>query len=148
MATEKYVLGHNFRAFVDGVGAGHAESCSFSLTIDSKELSDKDVDPGSVEPGAAALTLGKKRLEIKVTGFVWESDNGTTASTGGYRTLLGKAMAGTEVEFLFGTNETGDTEITGNGLITSFDGTGDDGSEAKYSFTIKSNGTFTNGITT
>lgn len=146
--TEKYVLGHNFRAFVDGVGAGHAESCAYSLTIDSKELSDKDVDPGSTEPGAVAVTLGKKRLEIKVTAFVWESDNGSTAATGGYRDILTKAMNGTEVEFLFGTNVAGDTQLTGNGYITNFEGTGDDGSEAKYSFTIKSNGTFSNGVTT
>lgn len=140
--TPEYVKGHNFRAFIAGVGVGHAESCSFSLTIDKKELSDKDVDPGSLEPGAVAITLGKKRIQIKVSGFVWESDNGATPATGGYRTHLNNALEGNEVEWEFGTNAAGDTMLSGDGYITSFDGTGDDASEAKYSLTIDANGTF------
>lgn len=140
--TQGYILGHNFRCFIDGVGAGHAESCQYSLTIDSKELSDKDVDPGSTEPSAVALTLGKKRIEIKVTGFVVEAEIGGGASSGGYKDILTKALDGTKVEWLFGTNNAGDTELTGEGYITNFDGSGDDASEAKYSFTVKSTGTF------
>ena len=148
MATEKYVKGHNFRLFVDGVGVGHAKSCSYSWSADKKEITDKDVDPGATTPGAVAITLGKQRISVKVTGYVWESDNGTTASTGGYRTHLNNAFDGTLVEWLFGTTVTGDTKIEGEGYITSFEATGDDPSEAEYSFTIDATGSFAAGIIT
>jgi hypothetical protein len=140
--TEGYVLGHNFRAFIEGVGAGHATSCQYSLDIDSKELSDKDIDPGSTAPGAAALTLGKKRVTIQVSGYVVESDNGSTPATGGYADLLDLALDGTKVDWTFTTNAAGDSVLSGEGYITKFSGSGEDGSEATYSLEIKSTGSF------
>jgi hypothetical protein len=146
MATSGYVQGHNFRLFIGTTGVGHAESCSFKISIDKKELSDKDVDPGAITPGAVAITLGKKRISLQVTGFVVDSENGTLAATGGYRTHLNNALNGTKVAFMFTTNVTGDTKVTGEGYITEFGGDGADGSEAKYSFTVDGTGTFAAGV--
>jgi hypothetical protein len=140
--TEGYVLGHNFRAFIGGVGAGHATSCQYSLDIDSKELSDKDIDPGSTSPGAAALTLGKKRITIQVSGYVVESENGSSAATGGYADILADALDGTLITWSFTTNVQGDSVLSGEGYITKFSASGEDGSEATYNFEIKSSGSF------
>jgi hypothetical protein len=140
--TEGYVLGHNFRAFIEGVGAGHATSCQYSLDIDSKELSDKDVDPGSTAPGAATLTLGKKRITIQVSGYIVESEDGIAAATGGYADLLDMALDGTLIDWTMTTNVAGDSVLSGTGYITKFSGAGEDGSEATYSFEVKSTGSF------
>ena len=67
--TAGYVKGHNLRLWVDGVGVGHATECSFKLTIDKKEISDKDVDPGAVTPSAVAIILGKKRVSLTSSGM-------------------------------------------------------------------------------
>lgn len=143
--TESYVLGHNLRVWIGTVGVGHADSCSFSYDVDTKELSDKDVDPGSTAPSAVALTLGKKRVTITSSGFVVESEDGTVAATGGYRTILGQLHAGTQITWKYTTDETGDTLISGSGYITKFSSNSDDGSEAKYTLEIKSTGTITVG---
>lgn len=141
--TSKYVKGHNLRAFIDGAGVGHAESCSFSLDVDTEEVSDKDVDPGATAPSAVALIAGKKRVTISSTGFVVESKDGTTASTGGYRTLLEKVNAGVPVAFKWTTDEVGDTVVSCDILLSKFTATGDDASKAKYSIEGKSTGSIT-----
>jgi predicted secreted protein len=142
MATNGYVLGHNLRVYVGSAGVGNATSCSISYDVDSKELSDKDVDPGSTAPGAVALTLGKKRATISSQGYVVEA-NGGTAKVGGYRDLLDACHAGTLITWKYTTDVTGDTVISGSGYITKFSSAGDDGSEATYSIEIKSTGTIT-----
>jgi hypothetical protein len=143
--TSGYVLGHNLRLYIGAVGVGHADSCSISYDVDTKELSDKDVDPGSTSPSAVALTLGKKRCTLTSSGFVVESADGITPSTGGYSTLLGDLHAGTAIAWKYTTGVAGDTSISGSGYITKFSSNGDDGSEAKYSIEVKSNGTITVG---
>jgi len=140
--TPEYVLGHNLRIWVDGVGVGHADSCSFKLTTDKKELSDKDVDPGSTSPGAVSIILGKQRVSLNFSGFIWESDTGSVAATGGYRTLGTKAKNGTTVAWRFDTDVTGDSSWTGDGKITEFSASADDGGEAKYSGVIDGTGEF------
>jgi hypothetical protein len=144
--TSGYVLGHNLRVYVGAVGVGHADSCSISYDVDTKELSDKDVDPGSVAPSATALTLGKKRATLTASGFVYESVDGTALATGGYRTLLGNLHAGTLITWKYTTGVAGDTSISGSGYVTKFSSNADDGSEAKYSIEIKSSGTITVGV--
>lgn len=143
--TPGYILGHNLRVWVEGVGTGNADSCSISYDVDTKELSDKDVDPGSTAPSAVALTLGKKRINITSSGFVVESVDGTTAKVGGYKTMLLNVHNGTKVDWKYTTDESGDTVISGEGYVTKFSSNSDDGSEAKYSIEIKSTGTITVG---
>lgn len=143
--TEGYVLGHNLRVWVGSTGIGNADSCSFSYDVDTKELSDKDVDPGSTAPSAVALTLGKKRVTITSSGFVVESADGTTAKVGGYKTQLTNLHNGTKVTWKYTTDESGDTVVSGEGYITKFSSNADDGSEAKYNIEIKSTGTITLG---
>lgn len=140
--TQEYVLGHNLRVWIDGVGAGHANSCSFKLTTDKKELSDKDTNPGATTPGAVNIILGKQRVSITTSGYVWESDNGSTPSTGGYRTLGTKAKNGTLVQWRFDTDVSGDSSWYGEGYLTEFGATGDDESEAKYNTVIDGTGEF------
>ena len=140
--TSEYVKGHNLRVWVDGVGCGHAESCSFKLSIDKKELSDKDIDPGAVAPGPVGITLGKQRITLNSTGFVWESDSGTGAAAGGYRDLVTKAKAGTKIDWRFDTDAAGDTSMDGEGYITEFSANADDAGEAKYSITIDATGSW------
>lgn len=144
--TSGYVLAHNLRVFVGAVGIGHADSCSISYDVDTKELSDKDVDPGSVSPSAVALTLGKKRITLTSSGFVYESVDGTALSVGGYRTHLNNLHAGTLITWKYTTGVVGDTVISGSGYVTKFSSNADDGSEAKYSIEIKSSGTITVGV--
>lgn len=141
--TPGYVLGHNLRVYVGTVGVGHADSCSFSYDVDTKELSDKDVDPESLSPSAVALTLGKKRVTLTSSGFVVESADGTAAAVGGYKTHLQNLHNGTLITWKYTTDAAGDTVISGSGYITKFSSNGDDGSEAKYTIEIKSTGTIT-----
>ena len=144
--TPGYVLGHNLRLYIGSAGVGHADSCSFSFDVDTKELSDKDVDPESLSPSAVALTLGKKRVTLTSSGFVVESADGTVAATGGYRTILNQLHDGTLIAWKYTTDAAGDTVVSGNGYITKFSSNGDDGSEAKYTIEIKSSGTITVGV--
>jgi predicted secreted protein len=146
MATQGYVKGHNLRLFIGTAGVGHATDCSMSIDIDTKELSDKDVDPGSTAPGAVALIVGKKRVTLTSNGYVVESDNGSTPATGGYRTQLANTLAGVAVAWKFTTNATGDTVVSGNGIITKFSANAPDEGEATYSIEIKGTGTFDDGI--
>ena len=111
-----------------------------------EELSDKDVDPGSTSPSAVALTLGKKRITLTSSGFVYESADGSTPSTGGYRTQVGNLHAGTLITWKYTTGVVGDTLISGSGYVVKFSSNGDDGSEAKYSIEIKQTGTITVGV--
>ncbi len=143
--TDGYVLGHNLRVWVDTVAVGNATSCSFKYDVDTKELSDKDVDAGATSPSAVALTLGKKRVSLTSSGFVVEK-NGATTKTGGYKDLLGKMHAGTKIAWMYTTDAAGDVSISGDGYITSFGSNGDDGSEATYNIEIKSTGTITVGV--
>jgi len=141
--TPGYVLGHNLRVYVGSAGVGHADSCSFSYDVDTKELSDKDVDPESLSPSAVALTLGKKRVTLTSSGFVYESVDGTAAAVGGYKTQLLNLHNGTLITWKYTTDAAGDTVVSGSGYITKFSSNGDDGSEAKYTIEIKSTGTIT-----
>ena len=143
MATAGYVLGHNFRLYLGAQAVGHADSCSYSYDVDTKEISDKDVDPGAILPSAVALILGKKRITFSSSGFVVESLLGVIASVGGYRTCLNAVHAGTLLVAKFTTDVSGDTVISANVFLTKISGTGDDGSEAKYSIEGKSTGTIT-----
>lgn len=143
--TSEYVLGHNLRVWIDGVGVGHADSCSLKFSVDKKELSDKDTDPGATTPGAVNIILGKKRVSLTSSGYVWESDTGVSAATGGYRTLGTKAINGTQVTWRFDTDVTGDSSWTGDGYITEFGASGDDASEAKYNIVVDGTGSFTFG---
>lgn len=143
--TPEYVLGHNLRVWIDGVGVGHADSCSFKLSIDKKELSDKDTNPGSTAPGAVNIILGKKRVSLTSSGYVWESDTGSVAAEGGYRTLGTKAANGTKVDWRYDTDVTGDSSWYGEGYLTELGSSGDDAGEAKYNIVIDGTGTFTFG---
>jgi len=143
MATAGYVLGHNLRLYLGAAATGHADSCSLSYDVDTKEISDKDVDPGSVTPSAVALILGKKRITFTSSGYIVKSETGTGAATGGYRTLLDAVHAGTKLVAKFTTDVTGDTIVTCDVYLTKISANADDGSESKYSIEAKSTGTIT-----
>jgi hypothetical protein len=143
MSTVKYVKGHNLRVYAGTVAVGNATSCTLKITVDTKEISDKDTDPGAIAPSAVEIILGKTRANMTVSGFVVESNDGTTPKTGGYKTHLTNTLAGTKLTWKFTTDVTGDTVVTMEGYISDFGSNAEDGSEATYNIDVKSTGPIT-----
>ena len=75
-----------------------------------------------------------------------DSETGSGAATGGYRTLGTKTNNGTIVEWSFDTDETGDSSWSGDGYITEFGANGSDDGEAKYNLSIDGTGSITFGV--
>ena len=134
--TEGYVLGHNLRVFRDVsgtlVGIGRAKSCSLKIDSEMKEISDKDVDPGSTTGGAIVRIPNKIGAEMTTNCYVTED------SISDYKTLLEAQLAGTKLTLSYTTNVEGDTIVTFDAYISSFQSNADDGSEAEYSVTFVS----------
>jgi hypothetical protein len=146
MATISYVKGHNLRVYAGTVAVGNATSCTLKITVDTKEISDKDVDPGAVTPSAVAIILGKTRANMTVSGFVVESNDGTIVKAGGYRTHLNNILAGSKLTWKFTTDVTGDTVVSMDGYISDFGANAEDGSEGTYNIDVKSTGPITSSI--
>lgn len=146
MATIKYVKGHNLRVYAGTVAVGNATSCTLKITVDTKEISDKDTDPGAIAPSAVEIILGKTRANMTVSGFVVESNDGTVVKAGGYRTHLINTLAGTKLTWKYTTDVTGDTVVTMDGYISDFGSNAEDGSEGTYNIDVKSTGPITSSI--
>jgi hypothetical protein len=136
MATEGYVLGHNLRVFIkDGStmkGVGRAKSCSMKIDTEMKEISDKDVEPGSLVGGAVVRIPNKVGAEMSTNCYVTED------SISDYAALLDLMLDAEKVTVVFTTNVAGDTAVTFDAYISSVQANADDGSEAEYSVTFVS----------
>jgi hypothetical protein len=132
----EYILGHNLRVFIkDGAtmkGIGRAKSCSFKMDSEMKEISDKDVDPGSTTGGAVVRIPSKIGAEMTTNCYVTEDE------LSDYKSLMEIQLDGEKLTVVYTTNEAGDTAVTFDAYIQSFQSNADDGSEAEYSVTFVS----------
>ena len=129
-------MGHNLRVYYDDDGTlkgiGRAKSCSLKIDTEMKEISDKDVEPGSTVGGATVRIPNKIGAEMTTSCYVTEDD------ISDYKTLLEAQLAGTKLTLSYTTNVAGDTIVTFEAYIQSFQSNADDGSEAEYTVSFVS----------
>ena len=123
------------RLQVDAANVLHATDSSFSFSRDTREIVTKDTVNGSNQ--YRTLKLGKRGYEFNVSALQ-SSDAGDM-----YATLLGAADAGTVVAVEFGGAVVGETIITVNCYITSFDGNAPSEGEFNYDCVFTSTGDIT-----
>lgn len=81
----------------------------------SIEIADEELDVTTRDSGGWKRTIaGVRSWTASLSGVV---DFVEASGTSGIRSLIGLAIARTEVELLFGTTETGDMSFTGKGLV-------------------------------
>lgn len=129
MAAE---LGKNLVIQVSGTVVALSRSCTFSLTRDTISTSNKDKDADGKE-------YGTYRGEISTDHLVDFSD------TTGVFSMDDALLDGTKVTASWEkvTETTGDISYSGSFLVTSFELSADDNSEATASISMESDGAIT-----
>lgn len=141
MAFE-YKLGHNLRIFLDNVGIFNAKSCQVKVTRETSEISDKDVNPGSTAPPVKVRIPKAISADGTCTAYVTEEAQSM------YKSNIDLLLDGSTFTIRYTTNETGDTFVEFDAIITEWSSTADDASEAEYSITFVSVGPITTGNVT
>lgn len=115
---------------IDGDIIGCAVNVEFNATRDLLSAACKaDGAYGSSLPGTINATISGDGL--------YQPDSTVPALS-----LLALLMNGTEVDFSFGTNQSGDQVITGKAYATSYTQSGPEGDFATYAFEFAVNGPF------
>jgi len=133
MATTGVFNGTNLllKVIADGgtlATIGHTTSCTFTLNNDLPIATSKD------SSGFQEVIAGVISGEISFDGLIKYDD------TMNAEELQGFVLNRTKIDFSFGTGESGDTILTGEGFLSSFEQTGEMESPATYSGTIVTTG--------
>jgi len=133
MATTGVFNGTNLllKVIADGgtlATIGHTTSCTFTLNNDLPIATSKD------SSGFQEVIAGVISGEISFDGLIKYDDSMNVEE------LQGFILNRTKIDFSFGTDESGDTIITGEGFLSSLEQTGEMESPATYSGTIVTTG--------
>lgn len=125
-------LGKNLVIKIDDTVVALSRSCSFNLTRDTVDTSSKDSDADKKE-------YGKYRASVTTDHLVDFSD------TTGVFSMDQALLEGTKVDATFEkrTLAEGDISYAGTFLVTSFEMSADDNSEATASISLESDGDIT-----
>lgn len=125
-------LGKNLVVKVDDTVVALSRSCTFSLTRDTINTSNKDQDSDGKE-------YGTYRAELSTDHLVDFSD------TSGVFAMDDALLEGTKVSASWEkvTESTGDVSYSGSFLVTSFELSADDNAEATASISLESDGAIT-----
>jgi TP901-1 family phage major tail protein len=108
--TAGVVSGTNLRLFVDSAAVAYATTCTANFTAEIITTVHKD-SPGGGWPSG---TVGNRSGSVTSEGLVNEDGAANTPFS-----LLSKLAAGTAVTWAFTTGEEGDTQLVGDGFISS-----------------------------
>jgi hypothetical protein len=134
--AEKTILGKNLLLKVDGVAIGCATSNSFS--------SEREMVDGSCKESGEFYdgTPGMITATLSTDGLVKVDTPADPTKTRGYD-LLALHLAGTKIEFAFGTVDSGEKTIEGSCFINSIEITGESEGNATYSASMQVVGAYT-----
>lgn len=129
--TTDVINGTDFRLYISGNAVAYATSCSLSASTEIRETIHKD-NPGS---GDREIQLGQKSASITCEAFM--NEDGTNNAT---FDLFDLWKARTQIAWVMSTEASGDSRLSGNGYITSFESTGPVEENATASITIEVDG--------
>lgn len=136
MATSGIINGTLLTIKVGGSKLLNSTSASLSLTLDTPEATTKD------SGGFQDLIAGVKSGEISFEGLV-AYDSGSGVQIGD---ISDELISGTQVDWEFSTDVSGDDKYSGSGFISSIEITADMEAPVSYSGTIVTTGTITQGV--
>ena len=127
--------GHKLRVIIGDKKVLHSTSCKINVSVKLEEIASKDTDGNVVTASNYSWTIsGDALVAKKATGVTTHLDT---------KELMQAVLGRADQVVQFTTDETGDFVFSGNAIFESCDLTADDGSSAKYSFSMKGNGDLT-----
>ena len=129
-------LGKNLVVQVDGTKIGVSRSCSFSMSADTVDTSNKDQDWKGKEPGQRSASVSSDGL------IDFDDTNGIFA-------IDDALLNATKVTLIWGkaSPSTGEITYTGDFLVTNFELAGDNNAEGTHSAQFESDGAITRTVT-
>lgn len=136
MATTGIVSGTFMRLSVEATNVARATNCKFNMKNDLRETTHKDNSGGATNWKTSAYgdysgTLSSDFLVEEVAG--------------GLSALSALFLAGTTVDFIYGTGVTGDIKFSGEAVISEIDIDATVKENAKASIKLETTGTVTKG---
>lgn len=132
MAQGQYYKGKMIRARLNDKTLFHATECGISITTNLESIATKDTNGNVQTPG---------NYEWSATMSALVADKATSNTTQhSFTDLIALQLAGTEIDFDFTTDETGDFVFTGKVFISQADITASTEGAASGSFSFTGNG--------
>ena len=136
MPTTGIPKGELIRLQIGGTKIGHATSSGISIQTATTEVSSKDTGNGAWTETIA----GKNSWSATCEGLLSFDDLIDSVAALTYEDLYDAQIARTAVAVKWTTGVTGDTEFSGNALITGLDLTAPNDENGTYSFTLTGTG--------
>lgn len=134
MPTSGVINGTSLRVYIGGNVVAYATSSNIDMSTELRETIHKD-NPGS---GFREVAPGQKSATIGVEAFL--NEDGANNAWGD---LFAAWTGRTEIEWVYSTEASGDTRLSGNGYITSLSSTAPVEENSTVSLTIEVNGAIT-----